>query len=239
MLKKIALATITSHKRWVTAALLASLPVLLPGSTWADVKLAEHWRLLGSGSSEPVKPGTPYGLQNLVNMDALILGHQDCGIDLQNVKIKEKGRPRNVTFQRQSGATDPLKYGERVALYIKKEKDTKADAIFHKVRDCGPNLGRSKEQPKYEWEIRGGNAGETVKTDIPLGLYSTVQNDHLVYCERPLSVNLRWLKDKESEGCYLTWQKAIELGGRAIGTYYGGAAGGEAGAKAGKVGSGR
>jgi hypothetical protein len=178
-----------------------------------------------------------------VNEDVLVYGHQDFGINLRNVKTKEEDGPRNVTFQRQSGATGPLKYGERVALYMRK-KEKKGEFIYYTKRDVGPNLGWSKE-PKYEWEIRGGSQGEAIKTDVPVGLFSTIENDYLVYCERPLSVNLRWAKDKESKGCHGAWglakekgkallKKSAEYGGRVGGAAVGGPVGAAVGGELGK-----
>jgi hypothetical protein len=40
-----------------------------------------------------------------------------------------------------------------------------------------------------------------VDASQPVGIYNTVEGDYMVYCARPLAINLRWLKDQEAKGC--------------------------------------
>jgi hypothetical protein len=224
---------------FVLCALFASTSFGVRG-VLADEQLAEHWHIIGQSSRQPVMGGSFYGFKNLVINESLAYGERRWGI---NLVWDKTNRARNIAFTRASRSTEAIKYGERVALTVKDH-----GYIIYKQRDVGPNLGWSKE-PKYEWEIRGGRPGDVVKTVEEVSLYSLVEKDYLVYCARPLSINLRWLKDKESKGCHGTWgfvkQKAkslakeaakegLEKGGAAAGTYFGGPLGGVAGGAAGK-----
>jgi hypothetical protein len=186
------------HRRFIAFvlyALVASISFGVRGA-WADEQLAEHWQIVGQSSRQPVMGGTFYGFKNLVINESLAYGERRFGI---NLVWDNTNRARNIAFTRASRSTEPIKYGERVALSVKDHGH-----IIYKQRDVGPNLGWSKE-PKYEWEIRGGRPGDVVKTVEEVSLYSLVEKDYLVYCTRPLTINLRWLKDKESKGCHGTW----------------------------------
>jgi hypothetical protein len=227
---------------FVLYTLVASISFRV-GNALADEQLAEHWQIIGPAARQPVMPGVAYGFKNLVINQTLVYGQRDWGI---NLKWDGQNRGQNIILRRAAASNGPLKYGERVAMQIKRDNDQAY--LYYTRRDVGPNLGWSKE-PKYEWEIRGGRAGDVVKTVEEVSLYSLVEKDYLVYCARPLSINLRWLKDKESKGCHGTWgfvkQKAknlakeaakegLEKGGAAAGTYFGGPVGGAAGGMAGK-----
>jgi hypothetical protein len=189
-MKRLGLSVLTVLMAWAFA--LGSLAASKP----TEDELAEHWELLGATGKQPVMPGAPYGLKSLVINESLVYGERDWGI---NLKWDRQNRARNISFARDGGGAGPLKYGERVAMSVKDH-----GYVYYKQRDVGPNIGWSK-QPKYEWEIRGGPAGEAVQTGVEISLWSAIEKDYLVYCERPLSVNLRWLKDKESKGCHGTW----------------------------------
>lgn len=186
----------TSRK--VGGATIAFVACLAPHVSIAS---PDQWRALDSVPGA-LAPDKAYTLQNLANQEVLVYGSQRFGINLRNVRIpaNDSTGPRNIVFQREAQSTGPLHYGERIAIRITRGKNP-GEFVYYTQRDAGPNLGWSKK-PVFEWELRGGNCGEPARTHSPIRLYSSVEKDYLVYCKRPLGVNLRWLKDKESKGCH-------------------------------------
>jgi hypothetical protein len=200
-------------------AALLTLVAVLAGDLWhtgragaSEESLAEHWQIVGSAPQQPVLSGAFVALKSLVINESLVYGERDWGI---NLKWDKSNRTRNIAFHREPGGSGPVKYGERVAIAVKGH-----GYLVYKSRDVGPNLGWARE-PEYQWEIRGGMAGDAVRAGVDVGVYSRVEKDFLVYCERPLSVNLRWLRDKESKGCHGSWGAVKQAGkdaAKALGT---------------------
>lgn len=107
------------------------------------------------------------------------------------------GTTRQWRFRRTTGATGPLRYGERLAL-----RNTKyMDYLHYGSRACGINLVWT-DDPDYEWVIKGGPTGTAVTVEADNALYNLSEPDYLVYAWRPGDViNLRWWKDAEEWYC--------------------------------------
>ncbi len=149
-----------------------------------DVK-AREWTLEGSG---PIVPGHEYSLKTSRNQDKrLVYGVRDYGVNL-NWSDKPQAA---ISFRRSSGSSASIKYGETVALHVKG-----GNWLYYKSRTWGINLDFSSD-PKYEWEILGEKPDTAVQAGVPLALYNAVEKDMVVYCSRPVGINLRWGTDCE------------------------------------------
>jgi hypothetical protein len=93
-------------------------------------------------------------------------------------------------FQRETGTSDPLKYGELIAIKIKG-----GGFLHNQLRDYGIGLVW-RDTPCCEWKFVGGNAGDVVQSGSVVALFNTTANDFVFYDPRTYGVNLKWLKDK-------------------------------------------
>ncbi|MFL6211201.1 MAG: hypothetical protein ACJ74W_20295 [Pyrinomonadaceae bacterium] len=128
-----------------------------------------------------------YDLFNVTDSECLVYGERSG--DNINLRWGDPGKSDNVRFQRASGSTDPIKFEELIAINIRK-----GGFLVYQRGRWGINLGWS-ETPKFEWKILGGKAGEVVVAGKPVGLYSTVEKDSLMYESRDWGINLKWFKD--------------------------------------------
>lgn len=121
-----------------------------------------------------------------------------------NLSWGDPGASDNIRFQRQSSLTNPIKFEEPIAIYVRQ-----GGFLIYKKRDLGINLGWSSA-PQFEWKLLGGKAQDVVALGKPIGLYSMVENDSLVYDPRDWGINLRWYNDTSSDGNSIT--DGIRLG---------------------------
>lgn len=150
-------------------------------------------------------PQHTYDLLNLTVGEALCYGERNWGI---NLRWCDPAKTDNIRFQKQNGATDPIKFDEPVAINVRAGKWL----VYQKGRN-GINLGWS-DAPKFEWLIKGEPAGTPLVSGNQVGLFSTVENDYLMYESRDWGINLKWLKDA---GEYMTFTKLRKsLPGQAI-----------------------
>jgi hypothetical protein len=129
-----------------------------------------------------------------------VYGRREYGINLVWAKRKQQrdyGAPANFTLSRASGASDPIKYGEVVAL-----REQTGGYIYYKQRKYGINLDFSS-RPVYEWEVRGGASGTPVVgrnqgdapgniSDVVISLYNRTVNCYVVYGKREYGINFVW-----------------------------------------------
>src|SRR5437667_717671 len=169
--------------------------------------LAQQWRITqpDDETGQAILPRTRYGLRNLVIERSLRYGERSFGINLEWDRAMRLG---NISFERSSASNDSIRYDEPIAIRIKREQDSAY--LRYQRRDTGINLSWSPTAV-YEWRLGGGSAGAGVDTAKGVSLYSLVENDYLVYCERPLGLNLRWQKDQESQGCREGWQAVAKI----------------------------
>jgi hypothetical protein len=108
--------------------------------------------------------------------------------------------PSNFTIARPSVSSEPLRYGESIAL-----REKTGGYLVYRERGQGINLGWSS-QPAYEWEVQGGATGNIVMpgklgdypgyiSDTLFGLYNRSSRSFLVYGERSYGINLTWMKN--------------------------------------------
>ena len=174
--------------------------------------LAQQWRITqpDDQTGQAVLPRTHYGLRNLVVERSLRYGERSFGINLEWDRAMRLG---NVSFERSSASNDSIRYDEPIAIRIKREQDSAY--LRYQKRHTGINLSWSPTAV-YEWRLGGGSAGAGVDTSKGVSLYNLVENDYLVYCARPFGINLRWLKDQETQGCragFLAVAEALAKGG--------------------------
>lgn len=149
-------------------------------------------------------PEYKYDLYNLTTGDAICYGERTLGI---NLTWTDPSKTNNIRFESQSGGSKPIKFDEPIAIHVRGGK-----WLVYKVRDRGINLGWS-DTPKFEWLLKGGTAGAPVVSGNTLGLYSTVENDYVMYEKRDWGINLKWYKDK---GQHATWTTITTAAGDAI-----------------------
>lgn len=128
-----------------------------------------------------------YDLFNITTSEALCYGERTLGI---NLTWTDPSKTNNIRFQSQSGGRNPIKFDEPIAIHVRGGK-----WLVYKKRDTGINLGWS-DSPKFEWLLKGGAAGAPVISGNQVGLYNTVEDDHVMYEKRDWGINLKWYKDK-------------------------------------------
>ena len=153
-----------------------------------QLDIEKDW-VIGRSTGEPIPNGS---YKKLVNQTIqMCLGYDERPFGI-NLGWQPCGwiRP-NIQFVRQSSTGDqrPLVYGERLAIKVAGH-----GYLRYGERPLGINLVWSNT-PSYEWVIRGGVRGSTVKTGKPVVLYNRIAADTLIYCKRPIGINLRWTSD--------------------------------------------
>jgi hypothetical protein len=151
-----------------------------------------EWAVLpASKAVTAAKPDSDhdYDLLNAKIGEALLYGERMVGI---NLVWGDPANSNNVRFARQSGSTDAIKYGEMLAINIRR-----GGWLRHGERDWGINLKWS-DTPVYEWRIDGGAKGSAVGLKSLVTLYNKVEDDWLMYVPRDFGINLRWSADREA-----------------------------------------
>ncbi len=90
----------------------------------------------------------------------------------------------NVFFERADGASDPLRYGEPIAVRIKDQ-----GYLCYGSRDHGIDLVWS-DSPKYEWRILGGNPRDLIDSTLPVSLYNETNQDYVIKGPRDIGIDL-------------------------------------------------
>ena len=156
----------------------------------------KDWTILGNKPSLtqviPDNTGFSYDLFNITDSECLVYGERFG--DNINLRWGDPGKSDNIRFQRQSGATGPIKFEEPIAINVKQ-----GGFLVYQSGRWGINLGWSKT-PKFEWKILGGTKDEVVTVGKKVGLYSTVEKDSLMYESRDWGINLKWFKDSGKYG---------------------------------------
>ena len=161
------------------------------------------WTILPSqAKNEAVVPSANhvYDLLNLTSNEAVVYGKRTWGI---NLVWTDPSKSDNIRFWRQSGSLAPIRYDELIAINVRNGK-----WLIYQKRDTGVNLGWS-DSPRFEWKILGGTAGTEVMVATVVGLYSTVENDHLMYETRDWGINLKWYNDA---GKFQRFSDIVEAG---------------------------
>jgi hypothetical protein len=151
-----------------------------------DVK---DWQFRGAGTQ--VQAGTGYTLYNVTDKENVRYGDRKWGI---NLVWDKKNDLKNIKLVAQGNATGAIKYGDKVAIHVEK-----GGYLKYQKRDYGINIVWSTA-PVYEFVVTGGAKGTAVPTNATVGLYNAVENDFLVYAERPVGINIRWYKDRDKGG---------------------------------------
>jgi hypothetical protein len=155
------------------------------------------WQIL---PGKPLVPEQSFSLYTSPPGQFVVYGRREYGINLDWAKRKQQrdyGAPANFTLSRASGTSEPIKYGEAVAL-----REQTGGYIYYKPRKYGINLEFSG-QPVYEWEVRGGRTGTPVTgrnqgdsidniSDVAISLYNRTINCYVVYGKREYGINLVW-----------------------------------------------
>lgn len=149
-----------------------------------------NWIITSQNNSvTPVIPAGTHTL-DLVNTtvhEAIVYGERRYGI---NLVWGDPGKSDNIRFQRASASKGPLKFGELIAINVRR-----GGFLVYQKRDFGIRLVW-RDEPSFEWKIAGGKEGETVNTGKVVALFNTVEKDFLFYDPREYGINLKWLKDK-------------------------------------------
>jgi hypothetical protein len=181
----------SSGRRLLAIAL--ALPILFGLLPNAHGQLATQWQ---TNPNAPIQPGVWFSLWNVSTQKYVSYGKRTWGINL--VWQAKNERPLNFTIARSSGSSEPLRYGELIAL-----REKTGGYLAYKQRDYGINLGWSS-QPAYEWEVQGGPTGNIVMpgrlgdypgyiSDTLFALYNRSSRSFLVYGERKYGINLTWM----------------------------------------------
>lgn len=161
------------------------------------------WQIL---PGTQIVPGRSFSLYTFPPGQFVVYGRREYGINLNWAKPRRppaSRAPANFTLSRASGTSEPIKFGEPVAL-----REQTGGFIYYKPREYGINLDFSR-QPLYEWEVRGGTPGTPVIarnqgdsgsniSDVVISLYNRKINCYVAYGDREYGINLVW---KGGPGC--------------------------------------
>jgi hypothetical protein len=137
--------------------------------------------------------GANVALQNQYNRQFMVYQERDYGINLGWTATESRSMHFAVAGANGAPASNVvIKYGDRVAFQPKDHS-----FIQYGSRRWGINLVWAAA-PAYEWVIEGGEVGKPVKLNQPFGLKNKRVDDFVVYCARPLAINLRWNGDCSS-----------------------------------------
>ena len=169
-----------------TVELSSSAETVLPQLVPVDTRI---WQILPSA---PLVPGKSFSLYTSPPRQFVVYGRRDYGVNLNWARQA----PANFTLSRASGTSEPITFGETVAL-----REQRGGYLYYKQREYGINLEFSR-QPAYEWEVRGGTPGTPVRegkwgdgsyiSDVVISLYNRKINCYVVYGEREYGINLVW-----------------------------------------------
>jgi hypothetical protein len=147
------------------------------------------WKVV-PGTSAYISTNTPYKLFCETNGSYLDYYSRSRGIDLAfNYRLNY----RNIKFVKAGNGTGPIRYGDRVAIYVER-----GGYLYYCRRTYGINLAYSST-PVYQWEIRnnsylnsGNQSHEMVPGSATIALYNSYNRGYLIYGVRQWGPNLKW-----------------------------------------------
>jgi hypothetical protein len=141
-------------------------------------------------SSEPIMENRLYRLFNQYNHSYLDYYPRSRGI---NLAFNHALATANIKFVRQLFSPIPIKYGERVAIYVER-----GGYLYYHYQTWGINLSYSTT-PVFQWELRdasylnGGTPNHaTISSRSTFALINTSNNGYLIYGSRTWGPNLKW-----------------------------------------------
>lgn len=181
----------------------------------ASAREVGQWTVYGQEAA--VVPGRRYGFLNTYNRKSLRYGRREYGINLEWDGARTG---RHITFLRLGTSTEPITYGETVAIKVEG-----GGYLYYREREYGINLEYAPV-PVYQWELAGGQRGRPVAADpdsatvertgasqYRVRLYNVVHGDYVVYGERDYGINLRWWSDEIGGRMYPPFPFPAELRG--------------------------
>lgn len=148
----------------------------------------EEWTIERKIPESVLTAGNTYELKNIPFGHYVIYGEREYGINL----VWSTSSHRDMYFAHALNQPQgtPVLYGEAIAIAV-----VDGGHLKYQAREYGINLVWTRERVT-EWEIRGGTSGEQIPyANNRFSLYNRVARDHVVYCERPYGINLRWAGD--------------------------------------------
>lgn len=143
---------------------------------------------LGNGNF--VTPNTLFRLYCITNQSYLDYYRRNRGI---NLAFNQGLSVSNIKFVRSGTATEAIKYGEKIAIYV-----AGGGYLYYTRRTYGINLSYSS-RPVYEWELRnasylqtGAPNTEAIRARDLFSLYNAHNQGYMVYGERTWGPNLTW-----------------------------------------------
>jgi hypothetical protein len=111
-----------------------------------------------------------------------------------NLAFNRNLNTQNIKFVRSGNSTGPVKYGEKIAIYV-----NRGGYLYYCSRTYGINLCYSTT-PVYQWEIRDNsylsNPVNPNRGSIPgiatVAIFNTHNSGYLIYGERRWGPNLKW-----------------------------------------------
>ena len=147
-----------------------------------NASATEHvFRFVSTTEAVPIYSSSYLNLYDTYNSRYVKYESRDWGINLG----WSTTQPRNIRFLRAGGA-GPLRFGDVIAINI-----ASGGYVKYGSRTWGINLVWSSA-PAYEWQIEGGTPGQLVYTNQRVRLVNRIEGNGLVYCRRPVGVNLAW-----------------------------------------------
>jgi hypothetical protein len=155
-------------------------------------KMEDQMNWVFTANHDSIKTVTPqathtYDLVNTTIHEAVRYGEREYGI---NLLWGDPGAADNLYFRTASGSAAPIVFGELFAINVRG-----GGFLVRKQREYGICLGWANV-PSFEWRVDGGQDGQPVPTGVAVGLFNTIENDHLFYDPRTYGINLKWLRDK-------------------------------------------
>lgn len=155
-----------------------------------------QWTFEGGKHGQNIYSGRKYQLLNLSERSGLAR-HKRKWSKAADLGFSNAGR--NITFQKLGKS--PLRYGDTVALHVKKYGWLKYQN--RGKYGSGINLGAPKKGSKFNWVIGGGTRGNVVKTGFPFTLKNKTNNRLVRHCGRSFGIDLDW----SGASCGSFWAK--------------------------------
>jgi hypothetical protein len=130
------------------------------------------------GSNDVIRTNTFYRLFNQYNRSYLDYWSRNRGIDLA---FNQALTTPNIKFVKQGNPNEPVKYGDRVAIFVQR-----GGYLYYCRRTYGINLCYSST-PVYQWELRDGSY-----LDGSADNRAAIPNSYIIYGNRTWGPNLKW-----------------------------------------------
>ncbi len=157
---------------------------------WVDDYHAQEWKIYGQG--QWVNSYDWYAQYDSYNNQYVKWGQQSYGPDLWFYG----GNMFNMKYERYGGGD--VHYGDKVAIRV-----GNYGYLYYVPQQNGYGYDiRYSNQPKYEWEIHGGQYGWKVPTNYNVSIYNQYRHDEMVYCQRNYGIDLSWGSECHDTGNY-------------------------------------